>query len=836
MDILIVDNSKLYAQILESNLEPGKNTIHYFQSPDIAFSTAKQQRFDYICVSYFLKQTDGINFACQLRALEGYANVPIILFASKHEVAISKQALASGVTDIFYKEDDFQELIAHIVRFSQRQQKLNANVLLVEDSLSQQQVIQHLLENAGLNVISFEDGGKAFDAFLQMDFDLVVTDILLEGHISGVKLLNMIRRLDSDKGDVPILAMTAFDSLARRVDLFCRGVSDYVQKPIVEEEFLARVSNLINNQRLLKLLSEQRRAIEEASEDELSVMACAFESSDAILIADAFGHIIRTNQSFHDISGYSNEEVLGKSIWSFSFIHEDKSESAKTIQEIQEQLLKTDNIWQSKAKNKRKNGQQYDTQLKISVTRNYQQEVRHYVVVFSDISKKEEAEARLLQQEFYDEVTSLGNRKLLMKELENEYINALSEKTYGAVLFVNLSRFKAINESLGHHIGNLLLIEVAQRLLNVVHSHGMVSKVGGQKFVVLLPGLCYHKNELDEKAGHFAERINDAIAQPYAIEQHPIRLDSHTGISLFPCGQKSIHDIVKQAELANYSALLDKTSVFFFTESMQDVVNQTHYIEQNLGHALENNELSLLFQPQYDVFSNVVGAEALLRWEHDGKLIPPDLFIPVAEKNREIEVIGQWVLQEAISTVEHWRALNIIDASFKLAINVSPVQYLQDSFMDDIKGLIQQFPHSLSLLQLELTESIFVENIDLISIKMKQLQELGLQIAIDDFGTGYSSLNYLSKLPIRFLKIDKSFVRDINVDKNKEVIVETIISMAHHMGMQVVAEGVETKRQLLFLRNKNCEFYQGYLFSKPLTTEQFQALLGSQPQDNLASM
>jgi len=834
MDILIVDNSRLYAQILESNLDPGKNTIHYYQSPDIAYNSAKQQRFDYVCVSYFLKQTDGIDFACQLRAIEGYANVPIILFASKHEVAISKKALASGITDIFYKEDDFQELIAHIVRFSQRKNKINAEVLLVEDSISQQQVIQHLLENSGLSVTTFENGSSAFESFLQMDYDLVITDILLEGHISGVKLLNMIRRLDSEKGDVPILAITAFDSLSRRVDLFCRGVSDYVQKPIVEEEFLARVSNLINNQRLLKLLREQRKAIEEATEDELSVMACAFESSDAILIADAFGHIIRTNQSFLDISGYTNEEVIGKNLWSFSFTGDDKASSAQTIQAIQKDLLETDYIWQGKGKNKRKNGEIYNTQIKISVTRNYDQEIRHYVVVFSDISKKEEAEARLLQREYYDEVTSLANRKLLMKELESDYIAAISEKTFGAVLFVNLSRFKAINESLGHHIGDLLLIEVAQRLKNIITSHGTVAKIGGHKFVVLLPKLCKSKDELSSKANYFAEQINTAIAQPYSIEEHPMRLDAHTGVSFFPYGQKSIHDIVKQAELANYSAQLDKTGVFFFTESMQDAVNQTHYIEQNLGQALKNDELSLLFQPQYDVFSNIVGAEALLRWEHDGKLIPPDLFIPVAEQNRQIEVIGQWVLQAAVETVELWRQSKIISSSFKIAINVSPVQYLQDSFIASIEQLIEQYPESMKLLQLELTESIFIEKIDSVVAKMKQIKDLGLQIAIDDFGTGYSSLSYLTKLPISFLKIDKSFVRDINIDENKEVIVETIISMAHHMGMKVIAEGVETKRQLLFLRAKKCEFYQGYLFSKPLTVMQFKELLCSHPQDNMA--
>lgn len=259
MDILIVDNSKLYAQILESNLEPDKNTIHYYKSPEIAYTSSQQEHFDYICVSYFLEQTDGISFSCQLRAIEGYANVPIILLASKHEVALSKRALASGITDIFYKEDDFQELIAHIIRFSQRKAKITGKVLLVEDSISQQQVIQQFLEDAGLSVTAFENGNNAYESLLQMDYDLVITDILLEGHISGVKLLNMIRRLDSEKGDVPILAMTAFDNLSRRVDLFCRGVSDYVQKPIVEEEFLARVSNLINNQRLLKLLREQRK-------------------------------------------------------------------------------------------------------------------------------------------------------------------------------------------------------------------------------------------------------------------------------------------------------------------------------------------------------------------------------------------------------------------------------------------------------------------------------------------------------------------------------------------------------------------------------------------------
>ena len=841
MEILIVDNSKVYSKILESNLDPANNNIHYYKSPDEALNSASKKNYDYICVSYVLEQMDGIEFTRQVRLLADYAYAPIILFASKKDDTIFDQALINGITDIFFKEDDIQELISHIVRFSQRINKINAQVLLVEDSLSQQAMIRHILEESGLTVTSFENGSQAFEAFLQSDFDLVITDIILEGHVSGVKLVNMIRRLNTEKGDVPILAMTAFDNLSRRIDLFSRGISDYVQKPIVQEEFFARVSNLINNQRLLKLLTEQRKTVEQASDEELSIMACAFESSDAILISDAYGNIIRTNQSFLTISGYDSEEVMNKNIWTFIDLSEEPTEehaeSDNKVNTIRENLLHSGETWEVTGRNKRRNGELYDINVKISITKNYEQEVRHYVIVFSDISSEKEAEKQILQKEHYDSLTGLANRKRLMKELEGELIKVSSNNTFGILFFINLLLFKSVNESLGEHIGDQLLVEVAKRLNRVVSEQQSttsttVSRVGGRKFVILLSNLSSDPDERVAKAENFADEIKNKVCKTFIIEGHSIHLNIHIGISLFPSGQLSIHDILKQAELASYSAGLDQKDVFFFTQSMQDNINQTVFIEQNLQHALTKNEFSIYYQPQYDHQSRLIGAEALLRWKHNNISIPADLFIPLAEKSMQIRKIGQWVLFHVIETVNHWLLSKQISSSFKMAINVSPVQYLQDDFIANMKKLLEKFPEASKLIQLEITETIFIEKIKQVIIKMEQLKDLGFHISIDDFGTGYSSLSYLTKLPISFLKIDKSFIRDIHVDKNNEMIVETIISMAHHMGMKVIAEGVETQRQFIFLRNKKCEFYQGYLFSKPLMLAQFETLLGEQLSEN----
>ncbi len=830
MEILIVDNSKIYSQILESNLDPISNTIHYYKSPNDALESAFNYNYDYICASYALEQMDGITFARELRTLSHYAHAPVILFASKKDNDIVESAFKAGVTDVFFKEDDFQELIAHIVRFSQRNNKINAHVLLVEDSLSQQQMMRSILESSGLTVTTFENASKAFDAFLQTDFDLVITDIVLEGNVSGVKLVNMIRRLSNKKGDVPVLAMTAFDELSRRIDLFSRGVSDYVQKPLVEEEFISRVSNLINNWRLLKLLTEQRRAVELASDEELSVMACAFESSDAILISDAYGNIIRTNQSFLKISGYRSEEVMNKNIWSYIFTPEDRNFGQ--LDDIIKKIRTSGNAWEGTGSNKRKSGELYDVNIKIGITRNYEQEVRHYVIVFSDRSYQKETEQLLLKNEYYDSLTGLANRKQLMKDLESEFIKVNLKKTFGILFFINLVRFKSINESLGNLIGDKLLIEVSKQLNQSVHeSHVTVSRVGGQKFVILISGLSSEEDDRVVRAENFASEIKKSVCRDYTIENHSIHLDIHIGISLFPSGQDSIHEILNQAELANYSAGLDHKEIFFFTQSLQDRINQTAFIEQNLEHALVNNELSIHYQPQYDHESQLIGAEALLRWHHDNISIPPDLFIPVAEKSLQINKIGQWVLFNVFETVDDWLQRRIIDVKFKVAINVSPVQYLKDDFVLKMEQLIEQFPEASKLIQLEITETIFAEKIDQVMTKMQKLKDLGLHISMDDFGTGYSSLSYLTKLPISFLKIDKSFVRDIHINNNNEMIVETIISMAHHMGMKVIAEGVETQRQFIFLRNKQCEFYQGYLFSKPIPSQDFEKLISIKSND-----
>ncbi len=824
MNILIVDNSKVYAQILKTELQSDADQVYYFKSPLEALSSLDNITYGYICVAYYLQDMDGIEFAKKIRAKDNYDHTPIILFASKAEANIFKNAIVNGITDIFYKEDNFNELISHIIRMSRRKSKLCAKILYVEDSISQQRLMQHLFESAGFYVDVFNNARDAYQYLLKNEYDLVVTDIVLEGDISGIKFVNMIRRLQSEKGDIPILAVTAFDNLSRRIDLFTRGINDYVQKPIIQEEFFSRVDNLINNKRLIDLLREQRRIVEKISDEELRVMACAFESNDAIIIADPYNNIIRVNEAFKRISGYSNEEVLGENIWKFAYLGEIQGFESNYVA-----LEKMHEVWEGNAKNIRKNGEEYETKIKISIIRNNSQEIRHYVVVFSDISTEKATLKKMHFNEYYDTLTGLPNRKLLMKELEKDFIRAKKDHYMGGLIFIQVHHFNYINDSAaGWKVVDNILVEITQRLSAIeANITTMIARVSGQKFVILISKLSFDTDKNKQLLHDMAKKVTTILSQPYCVSDDAIHLKSTIGITCYPSGQKSIHGILQQAELANYSAHRANQDIFFFSEEIHSHTKNLIKLESDLRKAIDNKEFVLHYQPQYDHNSRVIGAEVLIRWKHQNEWIPPSLFIPAAEQASLMREIGRWIMETAIEELLVWRSAEIIDNTFRLSVNVSPVQYMDDDFLASVETWCQKYPQIMCQIDLELTESIFIEKMDIVIEKMEVLRKYGIHIAIDDFGTGYSCLSYLKKLPLSYLKIDQSFVQDISIDKNNESIVETIISMAHLLNLKVIAEGVETERQLIFLRNRQCEFFQGYLFSKPLDAKEFQQLLHS---------
>jgi diguanylate cyclase (GGDEF)-like protein/PAS domain S-box-containing protein len=553
------------------------------------------------------------------------------------------------------------------------------------------------------------------------------------------------------------------------------------------------------------------------SEEQLRLAANTFESQQGIMITDKGANILRVNKAFTQITGFSAPQVIGENPRILKSGRHDQA----FFQNYWEQLLSNDKfegeIW-----NRRKNGEIYPEWQTVTAVRNDLGEVSHYVSVFSDITEKKDAENKIHNMAFYDPLTNLPNRRLLLDRFDQEIAIARRHKQYGAVLYLDLDHFKILNDSQGHLIGDELLIQVAERLSSVLRDEDTPARLGGDEFVVLL-----HANSetLIAAADHamvVAEKIREQLNTPFILNQYQHQISTSIGIALFPENQENPDAVLQQADTAMYrSKSSGRNAISFFQPSMQVAADLRLSLEQDLRGAIAQGRFILCYHPQMDTNGNMVGAEALIRWEDKikGRLSPAD-FIPVAEESNLILTIGKWVLMEACNQIKMWEDDGLGSLPY-VSVNVSSRQFRQQSFVDQVKYAIESTGIEPSRLGIELTESIMIVDIKDTVDKMKALKTLGVSIAVDDFGTGYSSLVYLKQLPLDVLKIDRGFVRDILNDASDQVIVETIISMAKHLNIQVIAEGVETEEQLAFLKQKGCSIFQGYYFDQPLTAANF---------------
>jgi diguanylate cyclase (GGDEF)-like protein len=390
-----------------------------------------------------------------------------------------------------------------------------------------------------------------------------------------------------------------------------------------------------------------------------------------------------------------------------------------------------------------------------------------------------------------------------------------------------MDKFKTLNDTFGHDHGDILLAEVANRLKLCVREVDTVARLGGDEFVVLLESMSPEVSDASQNAAQVAEKIRSVLASPYLIKDQIHHSSPSIGVCLFCGNDSSVDELIKRADMAMYQAKdSGRNKVRFFDPHMQQSVEIRANLESGLRHAIIDRQLQLHYQIQLDSDQNPIGAEALLRWTHPERgMIPPAEFIPIAEESSLILDIGQWVLESACQQLAGW-SNSPQTRDLSLAINISAQQFKHPDFVDHVSSAIRKYRFEPSRLKLELTESVALDDIEVVSLKMLTLrQALGITLSLDDFGTGYSSLSYLKRLPLDQLKIDKSFVRDMTSDSSDAIMVKTIIDMAHNFGLSVIAEGVETREQLLALQEKGCSAYQGYLFSKPLPLEQFDALL-----------
>lgn len=553
------------------------------------------------------------------------------------------------------------------------------------------------------------------------------------------------------------------------------------------------------------------------AEDRLRLAATVFENTtEGVIITDSDSVIVEVNRAFTDITQYTREEALGKKVNMLKSGRHDEFFYQKIWASIEQCGMWRGEIWDRK-----KDGTVYPEWLNISAVKNEEQRVTHYVAVFSDISAIKRSQERLDYLAHHDPLTGLPNRLLFDVMLEQSLNHARRNKTGVAVVFIDLDRFKNINDSLGHPAGDQLLTGLAGRLTNMLRQEDTIARISGDEFVVLLEDV-----EQVEDAEVAIEKLMTAFRSPFKLQGHDVRVTASMGVSLYPRDGEEPSELIKNADAAMYLAKDEgRNSCKFYTQELTRNAFERVLLESALRGALDRGEFALAYQPQVSIDScRLTGMEALIRWySPDFGLVSPAIFIPLAEANGLINDIGLWVLNVACTQAKSW-----LDSGLefgRISINIAGSQIVREGFTKAVTDVLAQSGLPPEKLELEVTEGFIMQDIEHAITQLNMLRSAGVQLAIDDFGTGYSSLSYLKQLPVHRLKIDSSFVRDIPDDIDDMAIAEAVIALGHALDLTVIAEGVETEEQLNFLKERGCHEAQGYLFSKAIDAEGMGAFL-----------
>jgi len=688
------------------------------------------------------------------------------------------------------------------------------SVLIVEDDMLQAEAFKLQLIDCGYRIAALVIHGE--DAVEQAQVlapDVVLMDIVLAGKMEGVEAAQKIR----ESCDIPVLYLTANADDAFFLRAKVTEPDAYLLKPSTPREIQLVIEIALYRHRaerearaaLEKAVAERTAELEQSHQRIIHILESA---SDAFISLDRDGCYTYVNAKAGELFGRKPEDLIGRKIW---------YEFAEGV------------------------GQPFYDACHKAVAEQMPVKVEAYClpwerwfeyrifpandclsVFLHDITERKAAEDAIQNMAFYDPLTQLPNRRLLMDRCRQTLSSSARSDRLGALLFIDLDHFKNLNDTLGHDIGDLLLQQVAQRLTSCVREGDTAARLGGDEFVVMLADLSRNGTDAAAQTEEIGAKILAALSLPYQLGTHKYHSTPSIGATLFHGHQQGIDELFKQADIAMFQAKkAGRNTLRFFDQKMQDSVNARAALESDLRCAIETQQFQLYYQVHVDSARHPLGAEALVRWLHPEKgLILPAQFIAVAEETGLLLPIGLWVLEEACAQLKAWQQ-QAYTRDLILSVNVSIKQFQQPEFAAQVQAAMQRHAINPGLLKMEITESILLDNVENIITTMNVLNKVGVQFSLDDFGTGYSSLQYLKQLPLFQLKIDLSFVRDIAIDSNDEAIARTINAMARSLNLHVIAEGVETEEQRQILLDIGCTNFQGYLFSKPLPIAQFEALL-----------
>gem|GEM_PF-3914549 len=592
------------------------------------------------------------------------------------------------------------------------------------------------------------------------------------------------------------------DESFRRLIIFMFGTITFVMFLLLVTYFLSR--------KILNMITD------------MQIASIVFEAQEGVTITDSKGIILKVNKTFETITGFKAEEVIGKK----PSILKSGKQNEQYYKDMWNSAIHK-GYWSGEIINKKKDESLINEFLSITTIYDHKKNVTHFVGIFSDISNQKEAQETIAKLAFFDPLTNLPNRRLLLDRLEHAIGRCAREKEFLGIAFIDLDHFKRINDTKGHSAGDAILIQTAERLLHSIRTIDTVARLGGDEFIVIFEGIGQNKDEAIHNATALSEKLLEILNLPYNISDEQIYITGSIGIALVSEENAKIDDIIAQADTAMYGAKdAGRNSFRFFDLSLQEIMSKQLLMETALRKAIKENEFFLLYQPQVNKKGIIVGAEALIRWDRIGHgLVSPADFIPIAEESHLIIDIGQWVVSEGCKTLATWKNLSYL-SDIILSINISTPHFMDKDFIKTLRRLILQYRIDPKKLRIELTESVFAKDTKIVRKVMDEIHSLGVGLALDDFGTGYSSLSYLREFPLDEIKIDQSFTRKMT-EKNSTnySISKAIVAMGRALKLEVIAEGVETKQQFEWLMEMGCLYYQGYYFYKPISKDHLEEIL-----------